>query len=264
MAQEVAAAARTRSPNYPSMGLREAVEYIRTIHSSQRRYPASREVLVKLMGYKSLSGAAATAVSSLSKYGLIEGHGDSLRVSELGQDLALHRKGDKEYADALAIAGSRPAFFRQLDTDFPDGLPAEHSIQAYLVKQGFNDRAISLALKPYRDTKDFLRSDLNDNNGDDSSGNGNDRVEDALDGKGDGFGYRGSTSNNGGASGQAITLPLGLERWAEIRVPIPMSSLEFEQLIAVLEALRPSLVSSSGGTTPGPDKAATGERRGEA
>ncbi len=103
---------KTRSPNYPAIGLQEAFDRLKAIYAKQQRYPASREILVKLMGYGGLNGASSTVVSALSKYGLLEGYGETLRVSELGQDLVLHRKGDLEYTAALRSAASMPVFFQ--------------------------------------------------------------------------------------------------------------------------------------------------------
>lgn len=114
-----AAPNRTRSPNYPSIGLAEALTKLEAIYSSQRQYPANRETLVKLIGYKGLNGASAKVVSALAKYGLLEGHGESLRVSNLGQDLILHQRGDPEYDLALRTAGLRPAFFQELRNLYP-------------------------------------------------------------------------------------------------------------------------------------------------
>src|SRR5690349_11409908 len=59
---------KTRSPNYPSISLEEAVHRLKTIYEKQQRYTATREVLAQLMGYKGLNGASATVVSALSKY----------------------------------------------------------------------------------------------------------------------------------------------------------------------------------------------------
>lgn len=147
---------KTRSPNYPSISLEDALARLKVIYETQRRYPATRDVLARLMGYGSLNGASATTVSALAKYGLIEGHGDNLRVSEMGQDLMLHRKGDPEYTTALRAAAFMPAFFRELRDQYPYGLPGEHAVRASLVKRGFNPKAIDGAIRSYRDTMEFV------------------------------------------------------------------------------------------------------------
>jgi ribosomal protein L37AE/L43A len=64
------AAGKTRSPNYPAMSLEEALQRLRVIYDKQRRYPTTRDVLAKLLGYGGVNGASATVLSALGKYGL--------------------------------------------------------------------------------------------------------------------------------------------------------------------------------------------------
>lgn len=153
------ASSKTRSPNYPSIGLEEAIGRVKLIYDSQGRHPTTRAVMARLMGYSSLNGASVSTVSALAKYGLIEGHGENLRVSEIGQDVVLHRKGDTEYSSALRNAAAMPAFFRELRDQYPDGLPSEHALKAALIKRGFNPSAIDGALRAYRDTVAFVETE---------------------------------------------------------------------------------------------------------
>lgn len=147
---------KQRSPNYPAINLEEAITRLKMIYEKQRRYGTTREVIVKLMGYKSLNGASATVVSALSKYGLLEGQGDQMRVSELGENLALHRKGDPEYTEALRTAALSPAFFRELHDQYPVSLPHEHALRVALTRRGFTSKAIDAAVRAYRDTNEFV------------------------------------------------------------------------------------------------------------
>lgn len=233
--------AKTRSPNYPAISLEEAMNRLRSIYEKQRRYPATREVLVKLMGYSSLNGASAPVISALGKYGLLEGHGEQLRVSEMGQDLALHRKGDQEYAAAVRTAAFMPTFFRELRDQFPDGLPSEHSLRATLMKRGFTSKAIDGAIRVYRDTLDFVSSETGG---------------DVLESKGDLTPREGmQASPFDRASNPAhspplpvdlrqrvVALPLSVSEWATLQAPFPLSEHAWDQMIAVLMAMKPALV----------------------
>lgn len=237
MAEESAITTRTRSPNYPSINLEEAIEHIRSIFQSQRRYPSSRDVLVKIMGYRSLNGASAVAVANLSKYGLLEGHGDSLRVSELGQELALHRPGDGEYVRAAREAAARPTFFRQLDEEYSEGLPSEHQLRVSLIKRGFGEKAIPVALRAYRETKDHLRSidssfTVGDSPVEPTTSQASDRAAVKLEG----------TNGTSQLGHRPISIPLPEGAWASLQLPMTMTPSQFDQLVAMLTAMRPSLV----------------------
>ena len=73
---------KPRSPAYPSLSLPEAIEKVRAVYDTEYTHSVDKSLLVTRMGYKGVSGSSLTAISSLSKYGLLEGRGD-LRVTSL-------------------------------------------------------------------------------------------------------------------------------------------------------------------------------------
>jgi len=147
----------TRSPNYPTVSLGEAITRIKAIYQKEHTHPAEREVLAKALGYSGLNGASATLLSALSKYGLLEVAKDGrFKVSALALDLILHRKGDPEYTAAIRRAAFLPALFRDLHEMYGDTLPSEHNFRAYLVKKGFNPKTVDGVIRSYRDTIEFV------------------------------------------------------------------------------------------------------------
>ncbi len=236
-----AAPNKQRSPNYPAISLAEALIRLKPIYAKQRRYPAPRAVLAQLMGYSSLNGASATIVSALSKYGLLEGHGDDLRVSELGQDLMLHRKGDPEYTEALQAAAFMPAFFRELRDQYPRGLPSEHSLRANLVKRGFNPKAIDSAIRAYRDTIEFVDAETGD------------ALSDAPEESPPEVAMQTQPIDRSVEARLNIpdmpmpnmvpyNLPLGPEGLAVLHVPAQLSEASWTLMMKVLEAMKPGIV----------------------
>lgn len=248
MSSPAASTNKTRSPNYPVISLEDALSKLRLIYEKHQRYPASRETLVQLMGYSGLSGTSAPVVSALAKYGLIEGYGETRRVSELGQDLMLHQKGDLEYTKALRTAASQPAFFQDLREAFPSGLPSDHSLRAALVKRGFNPKAIEGAVRAYRETLEFVESEAGEEKTealDESS------AEGVLKGAGASDPSRSSDPPRSKVAGagldptqRSITLPLLGSAWATLQGPFPVSADAWEQMMNVLQAMRPALVTS--------------------
>ncbi len=157
-AQATTTGGRNRSPNYPAISLGEAIQRIQAIYRQQQQHPTNREVFAKLLGYNSLNGASAVLISALSKYGLLEGHGERLRVSALGQDLSLHRPDDPEYAAAVEQAAFTPTLFRDLHERYPNGLPSDHSVRVDLVKGRFNPKTVDGVIRVYRDTLDLVNA----------------------------------------------------------------------------------------------------------
>lgn len=233
---------KTRSPNYPAIGLEEAIQRLKSVYEKQQRYPATREVVAQLMGYKGLNGASATVVSALSKYGLLEGYGETLRVSELGQDLALHRKGDPEYATALRTAAFMPTFFQEMRDQYSTGLPHDHSLRAALIKRGFNPKAIDSAVRGYRDTMDYLDAELGESNPGSA-------AQDKLDEEGTPRKQPVDPANDQDSPppGQrAVSIPLSLDQWATLYAAFPLTDAAWTQMLAVLEAMKPALVTPTG------------------
>ncbi len=63
---------RMRSPNYPAIGLDEAIKAVEVVWSKEKRTAVPIEVLGKAMGYKSVSGPVRTKTAALRKFGLLE------------------------------------------------------------------------------------------------------------------------------------------------------------------------------------------------
>ncbi|WP_150126073.1 hypothetical protein [Brevundimonas sp. LM2] len=142
---------RTRSPNYPSLSLPEALDKVRLIYQSQHTHGAPREIVVKSMGYAGINGASATAISALSKYGLLEGRGDDIRVSDRAMRF-LNPLNDQERREAIQQAAREPILFHELSEKFPGPLPNEDVLRNYLVRNGFAPAAVPGVILAYRDT----------------------------------------------------------------------------------------------------------------
>jgi len=193
------------------------------------------------MGYGTLNGASAAVVSALSKYGLLEGQGDKLRVSEMGQDIVLHRKGYQEYGEALKAAALMPAFFRELRDQYPEGLPSEHALRATLIKRGFNPKAIDSAVRAFRDTAAFVDAEAGGRLAESVAepppivGSQTASVEQQTEST--------TPRTSEDIPGQrAIALPLAVGEWATLHAAFPLTETAWNQMMTVLTAMKPALV----------------------
>jgi hypothetical protein len=142
---------RVRSPNYPAFGLPEAVQKVANIYKEMHTHSGPREVIVKGMGYNSINGASATAVSALQKYGLLEKSGEGLRVSERALRI-LHPHSEAERRAAIREAAFDPPLFAELAEKFPGRMPNEELLRNYLIRAGFAPAAVSHVILAYRET----------------------------------------------------------------------------------------------------------------
>src|SRR5690348_12092801 len=94
--------ATVRSPNYPNIPLSPALEAVRPVYLSDGRNKMSKLVLAKHLGYTSISGRSLGKIGAIRAYGLIEGSGDELRLSEDAITALMAPQGSSDRTAALA------------------------------------------------------------------------------------------------------------------------------------------------------------------
>lgn len=146
---------RIRSPNYPSLSLPAALEKVALLYKNQHTHGAPREVVAKGMGYNSLNGASATAISALHKYGLLERIGDDIKISERALRI-LHPHSSDEKMAAIREAASQPELFAELAERFPGQTPSEDLLRNYLIRKGFAPNAVTGVILAYRETVELV------------------------------------------------------------------------------------------------------------
>ena len=161
--------ARARSPEYPAVSLKEAIERIEMVWNKDYQNRVPRKVIAEHMGYKSLSGASLPILSALMKYGLLEGRGDETRVSDLAVKILVHGRGTPERMEGLWHASRMPELFAEIDKRFPDGKASDGAIRSYLLTSKFIPGAADAAIRAYRDTKQFVEAESTVYNPPDSS-----------------------------------------------------------------------------------------------
>jgi hypothetical protein len=146
---------RIRSPNYPALSLGDALNKVSLLYKNLHNHPGPREVIAKGMGYASLNGSSMTAISALHKYGLLEGRGDEIRVSNRAMRI-MHPESEEERSIATKEAASEPDLFRELDDRFPGAVPNEELLRNYLLRRNFAPSAVSQVILSYRETKELV------------------------------------------------------------------------------------------------------------
>lgn len=149
--------ARVRSPNYPALSLPDAIERIRAVYDKQQGTPEPREVVFEHMGYSGPSGRSMKAISALIKYGFLEDTKDgTLRVSNRAISI-LYPDPDEPNAkqEALMQAAREPSLFAKIFERW-DGRPSESSLEAFLIREGFNKNSVDSVSRAFYDTFDLV------------------------------------------------------------------------------------------------------------
>lgn len=155
---------RTHSPDYPAIGLPEAIERARRLHGKIQNLPAPREIVVKGLGYSSLNGASMSSLASLRKFGLLErAKGGDMKLSSLALKI-LFPSSEKERASAVQEAAMKPQLFAELASHFGKGALDDDLLRNHLVRQGFLLSAIPQAANSFRQTMTLVPQDGGDYN----------------------------------------------------------------------------------------------------
>lgn len=149
--------AQTRSPRYPNVSLQDAISRARMIYEREHMSPLTPEVAAEAMGYSSLNGASLKMISSLKKYGLLEGRGDDVRLTREAQTLVIDDPESEEYRIAIMSTALKPDVFLEIHSQFENS-GSERNIAVYLEKQGFKPKAASNVASNYKETMALVSS----------------------------------------------------------------------------------------------------------
>jgi hypothetical protein len=149
--------AKMRSPNYPAVGLSEAVDLCRRIWEKEKRSFVPQSVIVQAWGYSGLSGASRIKLAALKRYDLLEdGEGGDLRLSDTAMDIIHHPDDSAEQLTALRRAGLSPDLFRELQQTYP--VASAEAIRSYLLtKRGFSETGANACIEAFRDTQETAK-----------------------------------------------------------------------------------------------------------
>ena len=157
---------RTRSPAYPYLDLRSALDKAAVLWKAEGRHPAAVNVVMHHWGYKEESSTGYSCMAALKKYGLIEhdGMGESkqIRLSNLALTILLDENPDSpSRIDALRTAAMSPRIHAELWERYGSDLPSDQSLKRYLVlEKSFNEAAVDELLEEYKQTVSFAGLNL--------------------------------------------------------------------------------------------------------
>lgn len=148
---------RQRSPNYPAVGLREAVERVRKLLLADGKAGAPPEIAAKHIGYSSAHGQAMTVVAALKKFNLVADSGGRLVPTQIAMEIANLPETDPRRQKAIQEAALSPSIYQELVSQHEEkGFPSPDVLEAELITyKGFNPKAVGGFVRDFLDTLDF-------------------------------------------------------------------------------------------------------------
>ena len=269
---------KTRSPEHPAVGLKEAVEKAQVFYKQESFNYAPVDVAKKYWGYGAKSSSGMRLLAALTHYGLLEDTGDGahrrVRLTALAKAILLDKREDTRERDAaLQHAALKPAIHTTLWRHWSGNLPSDASMEFELIRQfKFNPDSAKSFTKDFRATMAFanlLRSGkLNDTPDEEPEDDGGEDEDDSPPPPPPPAAHRQPEKvmpavDSQGAQPYDLTLALMDGQYATIRVPRQMTKGNYDLLMALfnanLTAMRPALVSEpvQTGAANGPAQEAT-------
>ncbi len=145
-----------RSPAYPYIDLEDAVGKARIVWDKERKNPTTAEIFGSHWDYAKGSSAVALIVSAMRQYGLIEGKGTQVRLTDLAVKIMFSDEGSEEKKLALQQAFLGPQLYKNLWDKYNLDLPSNESLKNYMVRDGgYNDKMVSILISNYKKSLDF-------------------------------------------------------------------------------------------------------------
>src|SRR4051812_39463359 len=124
---------RHRSPSYPTIGLREAVDRLKKFYAIDGKAGAPSDIAVRHMGFSTAHGSALSALSALKKFGLVSDGNGRMVPTQRALEIVNLPESDPRRTKALKDAAVAPPIYQELLKDSPHGLPSGEALESELV-----------------------------------------------------------------------------------------------------------------------------------
>src|ERR1700712_3307165 len=155
---EAEARKKVRSPSFPFIGLRQALDRARAFYEAEQRNAARPETAAAHWGYSSKSSGGKQTIAALRSFGLLEG--DTL-VKLSGRALRIlldERDGSEERLRLVQQAALMPVIHARLWERYGAELPSPQTLRLWLIlDEGFNENSVDDFLTEYRETLEYAR-----------------------------------------------------------------------------------------------------------
>lgn len=233
-----------RSPRYPRQNLSKSLEMVKKLFDGAHQSKVDVDTAARVIGYSnSAGGAASSALGALRQFGLVDGLRGDMGVSDLAMRI-LEPMNEAERIEALYEAAKKPEMFERIVNHFAGKLPPlDEPIRAFLIRQeSFSASGANELISALRDTMSFLppRSEsqattssspasLQDEGEESEAHVSNAEYQSAT---------PGFKPLAAGQESELITLPLGIDCRAELRLVGKVTASAYGRLIRHLELMR--------------------------
>lgn len=260
-----------RSPSYPAYDLEATLDRAKQLHEMAGTHRANVATVIREWGYTSKSSKGLLMLAALKKFALAEdqGKGDArtLMLTPLGRELVYYDsdRTSEDWRSRARTAAMTPTIHRELWGRYEGHLPTDSVMKDYMVLEGrFSESAAEEVLSEFRRTLAFAGIEdgdslniVRDTEGEPSSERGEDMTatatppaqQEATKPTPPRPTAAAPTATPSPATQKSSTGPLPVNvnlsdgGWAILQVSNLLSEAQWDQLMAVLNAMKPGLTS---------------------
>ncbi len=159
-AEETAKARGTkhRSPAYPFVGLREALEKAEVIFRQDKKALTTPEAILSHLDFSPGSGKARRIISAMRQYGLLDEEAGKYRISEGGFKIINLSADSPERWNLIRLAALNPPIIERTLEIFEGELPSDATLKDHLItEENFNPDSVDMFIRALRETLDFAK-----------------------------------------------------------------------------------------------------------
>jgi len=157
--------AHQRSPNCPQITFIDAIEKGRKVYDKEHTHPAAKLVVASDLGYSGISGRSLSMIGALRQYGILEGSGEAMRVSDDAVTYYELEEGDERRA-AIDRMAFKPALFSEMRQQFGKSTPSEANLKHWLIKKEFLPKAATDLIRVYKANLELVGGEQSGYSGD--------------------------------------------------------------------------------------------------
>lgn len=251
-----------RSPSYPAFDLERVLERAAQLARIAGRHPAPIAAAMQAWSYGTKSSGGLLTIAALKQFGLAADQGKAearqLRLTQLAHELLFYDsdRNSAEWKRRAQTAALTPTIHRELWQKYDRELPDDGVIRPYLVlERNFSESAANEVLREFRATLAFAKIGLADEGDilpatDEENAEAGDEMTPPTitDPSVDAQGLESESAAGGGEPRKqqhttTIQVPYAPGQFALLRSSFPMTQTAWTQMLAVLEAMKPGLVS---------------------
>ncbi|MBI5663785.1 MAG: hypothetical protein HZC49_01660 [Nitrospirae bacterium] len=147
---------RKRSPGYPLIDLKEAIQKANTLWQKDKGNRIPKKVAFEHLGYESEGGYSARVLAALKHFGLISEKQNDIMLTKEAIDLALYKHEDQSYKDIVRNIALKPAIYDKLYNEYNGDLPSDATLKSRLIHNyEFNAGKVDKFIVNFRSTIAF-------------------------------------------------------------------------------------------------------------